>query len=235
MSKGKLPDEQKRVDADLWIIVITFLVVLGIYTFLSSQIVAVIKDNSVNILLRVLLGATFQLGIAGLGITIVSIFRKESFLPHGLKKKGLLLSVILSMACFLPQAIFLIVTNQVSSYLPFQSVWTTKDVLESGFPTTVIGMGITALAWGFFEGFNYVVISNKINERYPSRNKWLNWGAISSAIFCLLIHGAIGVTLESVVEMLTISFFIYGMLMVKEWTGNAWGCVAAFVLLWNAF
>ena len=27
---------------------------------------------------------------------------------------------------------------------------------------------------------------------------------------------------------------IYGMLLVKRETGNAWGCVAAFLLIWNA-
>jgi hypothetical protein len=125
-------------------------------------------------------------------------------------------------------------TNQISVYLPFQSVWTTKNVLASGFPINVIGMLITAIAWGFFEGFNYVVICDKINKRYPSKNKWLNWGAIMCAILCILIHGAIGVTPEGIVEMITTMIIIYGMLMVKEYTGNAWGCVFIFVFLWNA-
>jgi len=52
---------------------------------------------------------------------------------------------------------------------------------------------------------------------------------------CILIHGMIGVTPEGFLEMLTVMIIIYGMLMVKEFTGNAWGCIFIFVFLWNAF
>jgi len=45
----------------------------------------------------------------------------------------------------------------------------------------------------------------------------------------------IGVTPEGFLEMLTVMIIIYGMLMVKEFTGNAWGCIFIFVFLWNAF
>lgn len=126
-------------------------------------------------------------------------------------------------------------TGQITSYLPFQSVWTTQEVLSSGFPSNIIAVIITALAWGFFEGFNYVVISDKINRRYLSKNRWLNWGAIVCAVLCILIHGAIGVTAEGIIEMLTIVIIVYGMLMVKKATQNAWGCIFIFVFLWNAF
>jgi len=126
-------------------------------------------------------------------------------------------------------------TNQITGYLPFQSVWTTKDVLSGNFPVNIIGMLITGAVWGFFEGFNYVVISDKINSLYSSTNKWLNWGAIICSVMCILIHGVIGITLESIIEMVTVFTAIYGMLMVKQFTGNAWGCVFVFIFLWNAF
>ncbi|MDY2523197.1 hypothetical protein SOP64_10755, partial [Weissella confusa] len=113
--------------------------------------------------------------------------------------------------------------------------WTTKELLVSRFPSTVIGILITAIVWGFFEGFNYVVISDKINKRYPTNYLWLDWGAIFCAILCIVIHGAIGLTVESIVEMISIVLIIYGMLLVKKLTGNAWGCVFVFVFLWNAF
>ena len=112
---------------------------------------------------------------------------------------------------------------------------TTKEVLASSFPINIIGMLATAVAWGFFEGFNYVVIGEKINKRYPTNSKWLNWGAIVCAIMCILIHGAIGVTFKGIIEMITVLIIVYGMLMVKEFTGNAGGCVFVFVFLWNAF
>lgn len=234
MAKKELTPEQKRLDIDLWIIVIAALVVLGIYVVFQSQINTLMRDSEQNILLRVLLGAAFQFGLAGLGITIVSIVRKESFLSYGLRVKGAIPSIVLCSLCFVPYIIFMFATSQVTGYLPFQMVWTTRDVLASGFPSNIIGLLITAAAWGFFEGFNYVIISDKINKRYPSKNKWLNWGAIICAIMCIIIHGAIGVTVENIIEMFTVIVIIYGMLMVKEFTGNAWGCIFIFMLLWNA-
>ncbi|MGF7142013.1 hypothetical protein HNQ56_000423 [Anaerotaenia torta] len=164
MTKKELTLEQRKVDVDLWIIAIISLAVLVIYTALQDQFVMVIKNNDINILLRVLLGAVFQFGLAGLGIVVVSIFRKENLLTYGLNKKGAGLSIVLCSLCFVPYIVYMLSTGQITSYLPFQSVWTTEDVLLSGFPINIIGILITALAWGFFEGFNYVVISDKINQ-----------------------------------------------------------------------
>ncbi|GHU68522.1 hypothetical protein AGMMS49983_21270 [Clostridia bacterium] len=231
----ELTPEQKKLNTDLWIIVIASMLALVFYIIFQSGITNTIQDSNVNILLRVLLGAAFQFGTAGLGITIVSVLRRESFISHGLRVRGVLPSVLLCVLCFVPYVIFALTTGQASGYLPFQMVWTTEEVLASGFPANAAGMLITAAAWGFFEGFNYVVISDKINKRYPSKNRWLNWGAIVSAILCILIHGAVGVNLASIIEMFSIMIIIYGMLIVRERTGNAWGCVFIFVFLWNAF
>ena len=235
MVKKELTHEQKRLDIDLWIIIIVSLVALGTYIVFQDPISAFSRNSEKNILLRVLLSAMFQFGLAGLGITIVSIIRKESFLSYGLRKKGTVVSIILCSLCFVPAILFRFLTGHFTGYLPFQQVWMTKDVLASGFPSNAIGMLITTVAWGFFEGFNYVVISDKINKRYPSKNKWLNWGAIICAILCILIHGAVGVTAESIIHMFTTIIIIYGMLMVQKFSGNAWGCVFIFVFLWNAF
>lgn len=232
--RQQLTEKQKQRDIDLWIIVMCSVVVLLFYSLNQDKIMFFVEETSVPILLRVLLSAAFQFGLAGLGISVIALIRKESFLSHGLRMKGAVQSIVLCVACFVPNILFMFVTKQIDSYLPFQSVWTTKAVLGNGFPVNVIGMLMTAIAWGFFEGFNYVFISDVINERYPSKNRWVNWGAISCAVLCILIHGAIGVTPEGMIEMLTIMFLIYGMLIVKERTGNAWGCVAVFVFIWNA-
>ena len=112
---------------------------------------------------------------------------------------------------------------------------TTNEIIASGFPVNVIGILITLLMWGFFEGFNYVVISDKINECYPSKNVWVNWGAISCGVLCILVHGVIGVTVNDILEMLSIFIIIYGMLLVKTITKNAWGCVFIFIIFWNAY
>lgn len=235
MATIELNEKQKKLDVDLWIIVIVSLVSFGIFMVFQKDIYGTIKNDGVPILFRVLLGALFQYGLAGFGITIVSIIRKEHFFSYGLKTEGMFLSILFCILCFVPNIIFSYALGYSNSYLPFQSVWTTKEVLASNFPINIIGMLITATIWGFFEGFNYVVISEKINRRYPTNSKWINWGAIFCSIMCILIHGAIGVTFEGIIEMLTILIIIYGMLMVKEFTGNAWGCVFVFMFLWNAF
>ena len=235
MAKITLNEKQKELDIDLWIIMIVSFVSLGIFMVFQKEIYGIIKNEELPILSRILLAAMFQYGVAGFGITIVSILRKEHFFSYGLKIKGMFLSILFSVLCFVPNIIFSYIIGQSNSYLPFQTVLTTKEVLASSFPINIIGMLVTATAWGFFEGFNYIVISEKINRRYPTNYKWLNWGAISCAIICILIHGTVGVSFEGIIEMITILIVIYGMLMVKEFTGNAWGCVFIFVFLWNAF
>lgn len=235
MLNSNLTVKQKKVDVDLNIIIIVTLIVLGLFMGFQKQFVTFMKNENIHILLRIMVIAFMQFGLAGLGVTIVSVFRKESFLTYGLKYKGAGLSILLSVLCFVPHIVFSFVTGQATGYLPFQGVWITKEVLSSKFPINVVGMMLIAIAWGFFEGFNYVVISEKINFRYPSRKKWLNWGAIICAIMCLLIHGMIGVTAENIIEAITVFIIIYGMLMTKEFTGNAWGCIFIFIFLWNAF
>lgn len=235
MPKRIVTDKQKRLNHDLWVIAVTTLAVFVIFSIFQNQIYGFIKNKEVPVLLRVLAGAAFQFGLAGLGITIVAVCRKESAAAYGLKAKGAFKSIIFCILCFVPNLLFALAANQVKGYLPFQSVWTTKEVLGAGFPVNAAGMLITAVAWGFFEGYNYVVISEKINQCCPTKSRWLNWGAITCAVICILIHGAIGVTPEGILEMLTVILIIYGMLMVKELTGNAWGCIIIFMFFWNAF
>ncbi|MEG1862895.1 MAG: hypothetical protein RR198_04740 [Oscillospiraceae bacterium] len=235
MPKTKLTEKQKKVDTDLWIIIIATFLVFGIFIIFQKDIYGVIKNAEVPILFRVFLGAIFQYGLAGFGITLVAIYRKERFSFYGLKTEGMFSSIALCSLSFIPNIVFNFMTGRIDRYLPFHSVWTTNEVLSSGFPINAIGMLMTATAWGFFEGFNYVVISEKINKRYPIKYKWLNLGAIVCAVICILIHGAIGVTPEGIIEMITVMIIVYGMLTAKEFTGNAWGCVFIFVFLWNAF
>ena len=227
--------EQKRLNADLWIILTATFAALGIYMAFQSEFYSIIKNVHIHILLRTSLAALCQFGVAGLGISIVAVYRKEGLCSHGLNVKGSLKSIVSCILCFIPHIIFSAVTKRITGYMPFQSVWMTKEALSSGFPVNVATMLVIATAWGFFEGFNYVVISDKINQLYPCENRLLNWGAIICAAMCILIHGMVGVTIESLVEIFTVGIIIYGMLMVRENTGNAWGCIFIFVFLWNAF
>lgn len=226
---------QNKAENDLYIILAATFTILGIYMGFQNQFNAFTDNNNIPILLRVAGMAFMQFGVAGLGISIVALIRKESFFSHGLRVKGVLPSILLSVLAFIPYTLYSLATGQINSYLPFQSVWLTRDVLSASFPINTIGMALITLAWGFFEGFNYVVIYDKINARFPSSKKWLNWGAIVCGFMCIIIHGMIGITPDVLMKALSVFIIIYGMLMAKEYTGNAWGCVFIFIFLWNAF
>lgn len=235
MTEAAGADEKRNTTLDLIIIVITTFAVLAAFIPFQESIYHFARDGEQPLLLRTLAMALMQFGLAGFGISLVMLIRHERFSQYGLIKRGALASIGLSVLAFTPSILFQIATGQASGYLPFQSVWMTREVLAASFPASLAGMGLIAAAWGFFEGFNYVVICQKINRRFPSRNRWLNWGALSCAVMCILIHGMIGITPEGILEALSVMIIIYGMLMAREFTGNAWGCVFVFVFLWNAF
>lgn len=235
MAHKEKTELQKRTTVDLIIILIVTFVVLGVYMGFQNQFVAFTGNTRIHILLRVAVMALMQFGVAGLGITIVCIIRGESFKSHGLQGKGAVLSIVFSALAFVPYTLFSFATGQINGYLPFKSVWMTREVLASGFPVNAMGMALITAAWGFFEGFNYVVISNKINKALPSAKKWLNWGAVICGIMCLVIHGMIGVTPTAILHAVSVFVIIYGMLLAKDFTGSAWGCVFVFIFLWNAY
>ena len=95
-------ERKKQLNTDLWIILIISMLNLGIFMIFNNNINKIAYNPEINIILRVLfIGVLFQFGLAGLGITIVSILRKESFLSYGLCKEKLLPTIALSaLGCF---------------------------------------------------------------------------------------------------------------------------------------
>ena len=132
----------------------------------------------------------------------------------------------------LPSVLVLLGAGKVEGYCP-QDIRIAREVRSAGLPGSILGMALIAVVWGFFEGWNYAVICDKIDARYPAKPRFLSWGALVCAAVCLLFH-PMEISLWGVLESLTTFAAIYGMLLVKRETGNAWGCVAAFLLIWNA-
>lgn len=220
----------KKYGVDLIIVGLFVLIVYGIlgvfYMLLKIDI------GALPILVQTLIGALFQFGLMGLGIVVICVRNKESFLNFGLKKEKLILTIILSILVCLPSLIFQIFTNKNLSYFPLQNVNFTKPVLAAGFPINIVGMIIIIVTWGFFEGFSYVVISDRINKLLSPKSLLINWGAIICGIFCLVIHVLLGQS-YSFWGTITEFVLIYGMLVVYHYTGNAWGCVLIFLLFWS--
>lgn len=74
MRKNQLSAEQKRLDTDIWIIVLTTLGVFLGYAAMRNPLLDFVADSSVSVIPRLLLNAAVQYGVAGPGITIVCIF-----------------------------------------------------------------------------------------------------------------------------------------------------------------
>ena len=235
MMKNTLTDKQKEADQDLNIIaILTILSFIG-YILFQKQILDFSHQTEFPVWIRLLFLATLQFCVAGLGTSLVMIRRKESWKQYGLLAKNFLPTLIQTAVICLPLLLFLISRGQIHSYLPFQSIPFAKEILTSPFPTNVFGFLLTALVWGFWEGFNYVVIANKINCRFPSHQTWLDYGALTCALICLMIHGMISFHLHAILEALSVFILIYGMLVIQKRTGNAWGCIFIFLFIWNAF
>ena len=233
MAKQKLTVEQERLEMDIWIISLVTLGVFLIYALTGKQLMSFVKNADISVVPRLLLNAVVQFGIAGLGITIVCILRKEKFSDFGLVKKNIGKAIMGTVISFIPSICYILASGEFNGYQPF-NILITNDVLLSGFPVSILGMALIVIVWGFFEGFNYVVICDKINKRYPTTNQWLDYGAAICAIVCILFH-PFSTSFWGIVEIITTFIAIYGMLIVKKKTGNAWGCVFAFCFIWNAF
>ena len=229
-------NRKKQLDHDVIAIgVITFIALTLIMVVFGKQFGGFVYDKTSPVLPRVAIAAVCgQFALAGLGITAVCIYRKEKFTGFGLTKKNLAPALLLSLACCVPDFIYQLVRGNVHAWCPFIDVFTTKELLASSFPVKALGFALTAMAWGFFEGFNYVVIRDKLSERFSSKHRFWDVGAFVCAVMCILIHGAVGVTPDALINMLLTMFLIYGMLIVRKETGNAWGCVLIFFVYWNA-
>ena len=234
--KEGLSTQQKEADKDLNILALfTLLPLMGFLAF-QEPIINFTRSPDHSLWIRLIVLALCQFSVAGLGTSAVLIRRKESIQKYGLVNKKFFPTILQTVLIALPLLIFLIASGQMHSYLPFQSILLTKEVLSSPFPTNFLGYLLISLIWGFWEGFNYVVIVQKINLRYPQYVKGVwNLGAFVCALICLLIHGMIGFDSLSLLQEGTVFILIYGMLLVQRRTGNAWGCILIFVLLWNAF
>lgn len=232
MAKKQLSLREKRLDIDIWIIAFITFGVFMYYAVMRNQLMAYVKEPENPLFSRLLLNAGVQFGISGLGITVVCILRKEKFSEFGLVKQNAIKSIMGSVACFVPYLCYVFASGQYEGYRPFD-IMIADAVLKSGFPANVLGMSLIAVIWGFFEGFNYVVISDKLNSRYPSKNQWTDIGAITCAVIGILFH-PLNTSFWGIIEIVTTFVALYGMLIVKNKTKNAWGCVFVFCFIWNA-
>ena len=106
MNSKQISLQQKKASNDLLIIVLVTLVTLSLLMAFQSNLNAFANNGEIPILIRTSLMALMQFGVAGLGIIIVLIIRKENIFHYGLNRKNLLITILLSILVFIPSFIF---------------------------------------------------------------------------------------------------------------------------------
>ena len=228
----QIKERKKKLTIDLWIIALVTIAVYIVYGVFGSRIMSFCKNSDISVWPRLLTAAALEFGIAGLGITIVGLMRKESFASFGLRWENAIKAVRWTIVFFLPYILFIFLSGQFEGYEPL-SIMVTPDLHKAGIVATIIGTLVIAVVWGFFEGFNYVVICEKINRRFPVKTKFFDWGALVVSIMGILFH-PMSFSIQGIIEIVTTFIAIYGMLQVRKVFKNAWGCVFAFLFIWNA-
>ena len=228
----QIKERKKKLTIDLWIIALVTIAVYIVYGVFGSRIMSFCKNSDISVWPRLLMAAALEFGIAGLGITIVGLMRKESFASFGLRWENAIKAVLWTIVFFLPYILFIFLSGQFEGYEPL-SIMVTPDLHKAGIVATIIGTLVIAVVWGFFEGFNDVVICEKINRRFPVKTKFFDWGALVVSIMGILFH-PMSFSIQGIIEIVTTFIAIYGMLQVRKVYKNAWGCVFAFLFIWNA-
>ena len=228
----QIKERKKKLTIDLWIIALVTIAVYIVYGVFGSRIMSFCKNSDISVWPRLLTAAALEFGIAGLGITIVGLMRKESFASFGLRWENAIKAVLWTIVFFLPYILFIFLSGQFEGYEPL-SIMVTPDLHKAGIVATIIGTLVIAVVWGFFEGFNYVVICEKINRRFPVKTKFFDWGALVVSIMGILFH-PMSFSIQGIIEIVTTFIAIYGMLQVRKVYKNAWVCVFAFLFIWNA-
>lgn len=223
----------KGVKKDIAIIVVISFVSAAMYIALGGMIMDYGRDVSRPLLFRFLPVFLIQFGMSCLGVMIVLLRNKEKLSEHGLVHKNLLQSLIGCLAVSVPTVAFLFATNDIHGFLPFQGMFLTKEILHATIPLNVLGYFLIALTWGFGEGLFYVVLADKINMIHKP-NKFWNAGAFICALISIAIHGMIGFDILSLCEALATLILMYGSLVIRQRTGNAWGNILIFFVVWNA-
>lgn len=223
----------KSVKKDIAIILTISFVSAILYITLGGMIMDYGHDVSHSLFFRFLPVFFIQFGMSCLGVTIVLLKNKETPSKHGLVRKNILRSLIGCLIVSIPTVAFLFAINDIHGFLPFQGMFLTNDILRAPIPFNAIGYLVIALTWGVGEGLFYVVLADKINFIYKPKKLW-NVGAFICAIISIAIHGMIGVDLMALFEALATFILMYGSLVIRQRTENAWGNILIFFLVWNA-
>lgn len=227
-------DSVKNLKKDIAIILGISFISAAFYIALEGTVMDYGRDASHPLLLRFLPVLLIQFGMSCLGILIVLLKNKERLSTYGLVRQHFWQSLLGCLLVSVPTVVFLFAANEIHGFLPFQGMFLTKEILNAPLPFNVIGYLVIALTWGFGEGMFYIVLADKVN-RLHRPHRFFNAGALLCAVLSIAIHGMIGFDLMTLLEALATFVLMYGSLVIRDRTGNAWGNILIFFMVWNAF
>lgn len=108
----QIKERKKKLTIDLWIIALVTIAVYIVYGVFGSRIMSFCKNSDISVWPRLLMAAALEFGIAGLGITIVGLMRKESFASFGLRWENAIKAVLWTIVFFLPYILFIFLSGQ---------------------------------------------------------------------------------------------------------------------------
>jgi hypothetical protein len=165
--------------------------------------------------------ATYQFTLEGLAVLVIMAHRQERFSHYGFTMRNLGKSLLLA---FVLGGIYDLALSWHASalqWVPLRRQPAVRMSLAAGFPLYVLGLAVTVVVWGFFEGFFGVFFARKLNQALGNAGRsWLSPGALGFALFNGLIHLAIGQGIQGFVFSFASG---YAIAVIPAVTGNAWG------------
>jgi hypothetical protein len=166
--------------------------------------------------------AAYQFTFEGVAALLIMAVRRERFSDYGFTRRNAGKSVALGLALAGIYDLAMSWHAGALMWIPMRRQPVTRMLLATGFPQCFAGLAVTALAWGFFEGFFGVFFSRKLNQALGHRGSgWFTPGVVAFALFNGLIHLALG---QGIVAGFVFSFASgYAIAVVPAVSRNAWG------------
>jgi hypothetical protein len=164
---------------------------------------------------------TYQFILEGLAVLVIMAIRHERFSQYGFTVCNLGKSLVLALMLAAIYDLALSWHAGALQWVPLGRQPAVRMSLAAGFPLSILGVAVTVVVWGFFEGFFGVFFARKLNKAVGSNDRgWLSPGALVFGLFNGIIHLAIGQGIQGFVFSFASG---YAIAVIPAVTGNAWG------------
>ncbi len=172
-------------------------------------------------LAMVLAIAAYQFSFEGIAPLVIMGARRERFSDYGFTRGNIARSLALALLLAAINDLGMSWHAGALMWIPMRRQPVVRMSLALGFPQSLIGLALTVLTWGFFEGFFGVYFSRTFNQTFGHGGTgWLAPGVVAFALFNGLIHMTVGHGVEGFVSSFASG---YAIAVIPAVTKNAWG------------